>query len=125
MKTVVDDGLCHIECVDKTRVGKVIGKLEDDDCLYNLSELFKAFADPTRVKILRSLSVSELCVCDIASILNISQSAISHQLRYLRMSRLVKYRRVGKMAYYSLDDDHVRKLIDQGLEHVEETGRRI
>jgi ArsR family transcriptional regulator, lead/cadmium/zinc/bismuth-responsive transcriptional repressor len=99
----------------------VIKKLEDDESLLILSDLFNALADPTRVKILRALSFAELCVCDIAAIVNISQSAVSHQLRYLRMSRLVRYRKDGKMAYYSLDDDHVRKLIDQGLEHARES----
>ena len=117
----IEDDLCEITCVDKKTVDKVIRKIGDDEFLYDLADLFKAFSDPTRVKILRALSISELCVCDIAAIVNISQSAVSHQLRLLRMSRLVRYRKVGKMAYYSLDDDHVRKLIDQGLEHVGES----
>ena len=120
-KTAIENDLCDVICVNKKAVDNVIRKIEDDDSLFDLAELFKAFADPTRVKILRALSISELCVCDIAAIVNISQSAVSHQLRFLRMSRLVKYRRDGKMAYYSLDDDHVRKLIDQGLEHAVET----
>ncbi|MCX6647297.1 MAG: metalloregulator ArsR/SmtB family transcription factor [bacterium] len=121
IETKHDDDLCDIICVNKKNVDKVINKLEDDESLQTLSELFTALADPTRVKILRALSFSELCVCDIAAIVNISQSAVSHQLRYLRMSRLVRFRKDGKMAYYSLDDDHVRKLIDQGLEHARES----
>jgi DNA-binding transcriptional ArsR family regulator len=116
-----DDDLCDIICVNKKIVDKISKKLGDEEILIILSDLFKALADPTRVKILRALSFSELCVCDIAAIVNISQSAISHQLRYLRMSRLVRFRKDGKMAYYSLDDDHVRKLIDQGLEHARES----
>lgn len=120
VKTVIPDDLCEINIVDKRMVKKVIGKLEDDVSLLKLADLFKAFSDSTRIKILRALSISELCVCDIAAVAGISQSAVSHQLRFLRMSRLVKYRKDGKMAYYSLDDDHVRKLIDQGLEHVKE-----
>ncbi len=120
VKTVIPDDLCEINLVDKRMVKKVIGKLEDDISLLELADLFKAFSDSTRIKILRALSISELCVCDIAAVAGISQSAVSHQLRFLRMSRLVKYRKDGKMAYYSLDDDHVRKLIDQGLEHVKE-----
>ncbi len=92
----------------------------DEEDLRRLADLFKAFADPTRVKILRALSVSELCVCDLAAIINLSQSAISHQLRLLRMARLVKFRKAGKMVYYSLDDEHVRRLIDQGLKHIGE-----
>ncbi len=120
VKTVIHDDLCEINLVDKRMVKKVIGKLEDDVALLELADLFKAFSDSTRIKILRALSISELCVCDIAAVAGISQSAVSHQLRFLRMSRLVKYRKDGKMVYYSLDDDHVRKLIDQGLEHVKE-----
>lgn len=120
VKTTIPDDLCEINLVDKRMVKKVIGKLEDDVSLLKLADLFKAFSDSTRIKILRALSISELCVCDIAAVAGISQSAVSHQLRFLRMSRLVKYRKDGKMVYYSLDDDHVRKLIDQGLEHVKE-----
>lgn len=85
-----------------------------------LAEIFRVLGDPTRLKICMFLAQAELCVCDLASILGISESAVSHQLRVLRSQRLVKYRREGKMAFYSLDDDHVQALIDQGLEHVEE-----
>ena len=121
VKTKATDDLCDIICVNKIIVDKISKKLGDEEILLILSDLFKALADPTRVKILRALSFAELCVCDIAAIVNISQSAVSHQLRYLRMSRLVRFRKDGKMAYYSLDDDHVRKLIDQGLEHARES----
>ncbi len=83
-----------------------------------LSKIFKALGDPTRLRIIDSLSKEELCVCEIAELLNMNQSAISHQLRVLRNLRLVKYRKEGKSAIYSLDDDHVLQLFNQGLEHI-------
>lgn len=88
--------------------------------LYDLAELFKIFGDSTRIRILYVLFESEMCVCDIAQLLNLSQSAVSHQLRLLKQSRLVKSRRDGKTVFYSLADDHVRTIIDQGKEHIEE-----
>lgn len=91
-----------------------------DDHLYQLSDLFKVFGDPTRLRILHALSVSELCVCDIAQALDMTQSAISHQLRTLKQSQLVKFRRDGKTIYYSLADSHVHTILAQGLEHVME-----
>jgi ArsR family transcriptional regulator, lead/cadmium/zinc/bismuth-responsive transcriptional repressor len=87
-----------------------------------LSEFFRVFGDVTRIKILNHLSCSELCVHDIASLLEMSQSAISHQLRVLKQSRLVKYRRNGRSILYSLDDDHVKQIIGQGFEHINEGG---
>lgn len=113
---------CELICVNEQKVRSISKKLGDADEHARLAELFKALGNPTRVKILRALAVSELCVCDIAAIVGLSQSAVSHQLRFLRMSRFVKFRRDGKMAYYSLDDDHVRSLIEQGLEHATEAG---
>lgn len=89
-----------------------------DNDLYDLSELFKSFADQTRLKILFALSKEEMCVCDIAALLKMTQSAISHQLRVLRNVRLVKYRKKGKSVYYTLDDQHVKNIFEQGLEHV-------
>ena len=85
-----------------------------------LAETFRALGDPTRVRILDALSRAELCVCDIAALLSISESAISHQLRLLRSLRLVRSRRAGRMVFYALDDDHITRLFAQGLEHVEE-----
>ena len=90
----------------------------EDDTFLDMSEIFKTLGDKTRLKILFALSKEELCVCDIAAISGVTQSAVSHQLRFLRMARLVKYRKDGKMAYYSLDDDHVRVLFEQGLDHL-------
>lgn len=91
---------------------------KDDETLYNLAELFKVFGDPTRIRILCALSEGELCVQDIANCLTMSQSAISHQLRVLKQMSLVKFRRDGKTIYYSLADDHVSTILNQGLEHV-------
>lgn len=94
--------------------------MPDDEYLYDLSELFRIFGDSTRIKILYSLFDNELCVGDIAAILQLSQSSVSHQLRILKDSKLVKFRRDGKSIYYSLDDDHVRSILDLGMEHLEE-----
>lgn len=94
-------------------------QLSDDEVL-RMAELFKSFGDPTRLRILVALSASELCVCDLASLLSMTVSAVSHQLRLLRSARLVKFRKEGKNAFYSLDDDHVHTLLRQGLSHVRE-----
>ena len=101
-------------------VERVLEKQPQDEYLYDLAELFKVFGDTTRIKILYALFESELCVGDIASILSLSQSAISHQLRILKDSKLVKFRRDGKIIFYSLDDEHVRNILAMGMEHVEE-----
>ena len=114
-----------MECCDCTQVhddivSEVTSQLPDDEILYDLAELFKVFGDSTRIKILYALSERELCVCDISELLGVSQTAISHQLRVLKGAKLAKYRREGKNVFYSLDDDHVRSIINQGMEHVEE-----
>ncbi len=101
-------------------VEKIFGQQPDDEILYDLAELFKVFGDSTRIKILYSMFENELCVNDIAKLLNLSQSSVSHQLRILKSSKLVKFRRDGKSVYYSLDDEHVRAIISMGMEHVEE-----
>ena len=94
--------------------------IPDDELLCDLADLFKIFGDSTRIKILYGLFESEMCVCAIAELLGMSQSAISHQLRALKNARLVKSRREGKTVFYSLADDHVKTIIDQGIEHVKE-----
>ena len=94
--------------------------LPDDEVLYELAELFRVFGDSTRIKILYALFEAELCVCDIAQLLNLTQSAVSHQLRVLKNARLVKPRREGKTVFYSLADDHVRRIIAQGMDHINE-----
>ena len=101
-------------------VKRVLETQPEDEYLYDLAELFKVFGDTTRIKILYALLESELCLGDIAQILGLSQSAVSHQLRILKDSKLVKFRRNGKIIFYSLDDDHVRNMISMGMEHVEE-----
>ena len=111
---------CGYLCVHEDTVSKVLEEMPDDEKLYDLAELFKVFADSTRIKILYALFEAELCVCDIAQLLGLTQSAVSHQLRVLKAGRLVKPRKDGKTVFYSLADDHVRALIAQGMEHVEE-----
>lgn len=94
--------------------------IPEENELYDLAELFKVFGDTTRVKILYALFEAELCVCDMAELLGLTQTAVSHQLRVLKNNKLVKFRREGKNIYYSLSDDHVRRILDQGMEHVNE-----
>lgn len=101
-------------------VEKVKRALPKDEILYDLAELFKAFGDSTRVKILCALFESEMCVCDLSAILGISQSAVSHQLRTLKASRLVKFKRVGKVVYYSLEDEHIKHIFNEGFKHIVE-----
>ncbi len=115
----------HVECCDfihahEELVEKVRQEMPGEDLLYDLTELFRIFGDSTRVRILYVLFESEMCVCDIALLLGMTQSAISHQLRALKNARLVKARREGKTVFYSLADDHVKTIINQGLEHVSE-----
>ncbi|MBR2907920.1 MAG: helix-turn-helix transcriptional regulator [Clostridia bacterium] len=98
----------------------VRASIPPDEHLYALADLYKVFGDSTRIRILYALFEAELCVCDIAELLSMSVSAISHQLRVLKQAKLVRYRRDGKTVYYSLADDHVRAILGQGMEHVEE-----
>ena len=109
---------CEYMHVHEDIVAKVEKEMPDDEILFDLAELFKIFGDSTRIKILYLLFESEMCVCDIAQMLRMTQSAISHQLAVLKKSKLVKYRREGKTVFYSLSDGHVRTIIDQGMEHV-------
>ena len=103
------------------RVEKIVNeKMPEETELYDLAELFKVFGDSTRMRILFVLFEAEVCVCDLAEALNMTQSAISHQLRILKQNKLVKSRREGKSVFYSLADDHVRTIVDQGREHIEE-----
>lgn len=111
---------CSINIVHDEIVERVRREMPAEEKLYDLAELFKVFGDTTRVKILYALFADEMCVCDIAALLNMSQSAISHQLRVLKQSRLVKFRRQGKVVYYSLDDEHIKQIFDQGLSHINE-----
>lgn len=103
----------HQEVIDKI-------KLPEEELLYDLGDFFKILGDSTRIKILSALFQSEMCVCDIAALLGMTQSAISHQLRVLKQGRIVKHRKEGKVVYYSLDDDHIKHIVDQGLTHISE-----
>lgn len=111
---------CEFLCVHEDAVREVLEKMPDEDTLYDLAELFKVFGDSTRIRILYALAERELCVCDIAGILGLSQTAVSHQLRVLKQSKLVKARREGKIVFYSLDDDHVYSILNKGTEHLAE-----
>lgn len=112
--------LCEIEFVDEARVKNVQSALKSQELIAALAEIFKVLGDPTRLKIAHALSQEELCVCDIANLFNVSQSAVSHSLRVLRQLKLVKFRREGKIARYSLDDEHIESLIGEGFRHIEE-----
>ena len=114
----VDTIDCEVDAVDPERVSLVLASMIDEATTRRLAEIFRALGDPTRVRILHALAATELCVCDLAAILGMSQSAVSHQLRLLRSLRLVRNRREGRMVYYALDDDHIEKLMAQGLDHV-------
>ncbi|GIM29253.1 transcriptional regulator [Clostridium polyendosporum] len=111
---------CNCTIIHEDIIKKVRACIPEDETLYDLAELFKVFGDTTRIKILCSLFQSEMCVCDIAALLGLTQSAVSHQLRVLKSARLVKFRKEGKVVYYSLDDDHVKHIFDQGLIHIRE-----
>lgn len=109
---------CEFLHAHEELIARVNDNMPDEMMLYELAELYKVFGDSTRIKILYVLFESEMCVCDIAQLLGISQSAVSHHLRVLKQSKLVKFRKEGKSVIYSLTDDHVRTIIDQGMEHV-------
>ncbi|MCD8143770.1 MAG: metalloregulator ArsR/SmtB family transcription factor [Oscillospiraceae bacterium] len=109
---------CDCTVVHEDVVERVRSELPEDEILYDLADLFRVFADTTRIKILYALFEAELCVCDLSRLTGMSQSAVSHQLRTLKDSKLVRFRREGKTVYYSLADQHVRTLIGNGMEHV-------
>lgn len=117
-KTSIDK--CECTVIHKDVVNKVKGKMPSEENLYDLADLFKVFGDTTRIQLLWALDESEMCVCDLAFLLNMTQSAISHQLGILKQFKLVKPRRAGKVVYYSLDDEHVREIFDKGLAHIKE-----
>jgi ArsR family transcriptional regulator len=111
---------CEFLCVHEDTVHSVREGIPDAAALSDLAELYKLFSDPTRLKILMSLSQHELCVCDLAALIEMNQSAVSHQLRLLKQGRLVKSRREGKTIFYSLADSHVMTVLAQGMEHISE-----
>ena len=111
---------CDFLFVHQEIVDRVNREMPAEETLFDLAELFKIFGDSTRVKILYALLESELCVCDLAKLMEVTQSAVSHQLRVLKASKLVKFRREGKTVYYSLADEHVSRILSQGMEHIAE-----
>ncbi|MBR4762398.1 MAG: helix-turn-helix transcriptional regulator [Clostridia bacterium] len=119
-KALKDTGICDERKVHSEIVSSVCADMPDIDVLYDLAELYRIFADSTRIRILYVLFEKEVCVCDIADILKMTVSAVSHQLRVLRAAHLVRFRREGKTCYYSLADDHVKTIIGQGIEHITE-----
>ena len=116
----IDDEVCDLVQIDLARVRKIRAALVAPDAVAGLADTFRALGDPTRVRILDALSHGELCVCDLAAVLRVSQSAVSHQLRLLRGMRLVRPRRDGRVVFYALDDQHIMALFRQTLQHVEE-----
>ena len=116
----MEEELCECTVIHEEAVKKVKQTIPEDGIIYDLAEFFKVFADSTSMKIIYALLEQELCVCDIANIVQTTQSAISHQLRILKQSKLVKYRKVGKVVYYSLDDEHIAQIVKKGREHIEE-----
>ncbi len=119
LEGICDNDDCEINAFNSEKVSNIKKDLIGDETIEELSQIFKTLGDPTRLKIIYALSKGQLCVCDIAEVINMSQSATSHQLRILRNMRLVKYKKEGKSAIYSLDDDHVLQLFNQGLEHTD------
>lgn len=117
--TAADD-LCDVDVIHPDAVESVRATLCNDEELTLIADTFQILANPTRLQIVRALATRELCVCDLAAVVGASQSSVSHHLRQLRQMRLVRYRRDGRMAFYSLDDEHVARLFDLGLEHVRE-----
>ncbi|MBE5922329.1 MAG: helix-turn-helix transcriptional regulator [Lachnospiraceae bacterium] len=111
---------CELTHVHEEAVQKAVAHIPADEVLYDLAEFYKVFADSTRIKILYVLLQQEMCVCDLSEILHVSQSAISHQLRMLKQMRLVKFRREGKTVFYSLSDNHIESILNQGLQHINE-----
>ncbi len=114
---------CEYIHVHEDTIQKVNEQMPEEDKLYDLADFFKVFGDSTRIKILYVLLCSEMCVCDIAQILNMTQSAISHQLRTLKQMNLVRNRREGKTVFYSLADSHIKTILSQGMDHIEEDER--
>ncbi|MBN1500341.1 MAG: winged helix-turn-helix transcriptional regulator [Spirochaetes bacterium] len=115
--------ICLTECSHKKIIEKVKKSISPDEILFILAEFFKVFGDSTRIKILQALSVSEMCVCDIAALINSTQSAVSHQLRILRSASLVKHHKDGRTVFYSLNDHHIKTIISTGMEHILEKGK--
>jgi ArsR family transcriptional regulator len=115
-----DFDTCEVNVIHDEVVAEVRKSMPDQELIYEVSELFKVFGDSTRARIICALNLSEMCVCDLSAVLNMTQSAVSHQLRLLKGARLVKYRRSGKVVYYSLNDEHIKQLFDIAFLHTTE-----
>jgi ArsR family transcriptional regulator len=118
--TLKEELVCDCEVIHEHIVNEVKKRMPDDEDIYDLSDFFKVLGDSTRMRIIWALDESEMCVCDIAVLLNMTKSAISHQLRALRNANLVKFRKEGKTVFYSLKDKHVRDIYEIGMEHIKE-----
>jgi ArsR family transcriptional regulator len=116
--------ICGLQMIHEDIVNMVKIELTDDESLYYMSEFFKMFVDGTRLKIINSLMISEMCVCDISAVIGMNQSVISHHLKILRDARVIKFRREGKIVYYSLCDEHIKLIFDQGLTHIKEKNEK-
>lgn len=110
---------CELVCIEHEKVMEILPDLLPEEIVLELAETFRLLGDPTRVRIIHALSLGELCVCDLAALLEISVSAVSHQLRQLRNLRVVRFRKAGKIVYYSLDDQHIFSLLQAGVEHIQ------
>ena len=110
--------ICECDSIHEEVVADIRGRMLSKEDYQNLASLFKMFGDSTRVQILHALNLGEMCVCDLAALLGVTKSAVSHQLKALRLSNLVRFRREGQNVYYALADDHVKEIIDMGLEHL-------
>ncbi|NYB72903.1 winged helix-turn-helix transcriptional regulator [Sedimentibacter hydroxybenzoicus DSM 7310] len=115
-----EDIICDCDVLHSDVVEEVRKRMPNEDDLYDLADFFKVLGDSTRVRIIWALDENEMCVCDIAVLLNMTKSAISHQLKSLRQANLVKFRKEGKVVYYSLKDDHVKAIFETGMEHIKE-----
>lgn len=111
---------CESDALHNDAINAVRGQMPDRQVFYDLSDLFKMFSDGTRLQILYALKCAEMCVCDLAELLGMTKSAISHQLKSLRLANLVKFRKQGKSVFYSLADEHVKEIFETGLEHINE-----
>lgn len=112
--------VCGVTYIDEKKVKRAEKAMPDENLVQEAAEILKVLGDPTRLKIVLALKQEELCVCDLSTLTNVSVSAVSHQLRLLRGQRLVKYRKIGKMVYYSLDDAHINSMVKTALEHAKE-----
>ena len=124
MDTGKDAALCECEVIHEDAVAAARAQMSDAEEYTRLSELLRLFGDATRVKLLHALELRELCVCDLAALLGVTKSAVSHQLKTLRLANLVRFRREGQVVYYSLADEHVRLILEMGFEHIREGGVR-